>query len=132
MFAPITLQLAYTLCYFASKRSDLPDIPIPNAQNSELFPHIRVVWRNTFNLKSALILHKERFQNQEARAPILGPGKLFLSLSAESKWVIDQPEAVLSIDKHTEQNFQLYTTQVIKSKIRRMSNLLKEGLLARS
>lgn len=74
MLALITMLVAYSLYYFALKRLDLLDIPILNAQKGELYPYI--CWRNKLDLKLALIMHKECYQNQAARVPILGPDKM--------------------------------------------------------
>lgn len=90
VLAPITLLLAHFLHYFSLKTSDVPDIPVLNARKGASSPCLRAIWRNTFDHKSALILHgKEQHKNQAMRVPILGPGKMILLLAAESRWLID-------------------------------------------
>lgn len=57
VIAPITSVLAYVLYYLELRTLDIPEISILNARKSESFPYFLALWMNTFNLKSALILH---------------------------------------------------------------------------
>ncbi|KAK8093930.1 hypothetical protein PG997_000615 [Apiospora hydei] len=82
------------------------DVPILNAKNGEIFPYLRAAWRNTLDLKSALSLHRSQHNGQTVRVPIVGPGKLVLLPTREAKWLIDQPENVLSMHQQTDLHFQ--------------------------
>ncbi|KAK7920497.1 hypothetical protein PG985_008519 [Apiospora marii] len=77
-----------------------------NARKGELFPFLRAAWRNTLDLKSALELHRLQHAGQTVRVPIVGPGKLILLPAQEGKWLIDQPEDVLSMHQQTDLHFQ--------------------------
>lgn len=63
VLALLTLLLSYVVYYFALRSSGAPDIPILNAWQGEFFPRFRAVWRNTFDLVSALILNTEQFKD---------------------------------------------------------------------
>lgn len=109
MLAPITLLqvLVYALYYFTLRAPDTPKIPIVNARKGELFPYLHAVWRNTFDLNSALVLHKEKSKDYKMRVNILFPGKMILLPANEPKLLIDQPKSVLSMHKQPEQHFQV-------------------------
>lgn len=62
MLHRITLLLAYGLYYFVLKTSDVLEMAILNARKDEMFPYLRAVLRNIFDLKSVLILHKEQYK----------------------------------------------------------------------
>ncbi|KAK8039591.1 hypothetical protein PG993_008002 [Apiospora rasikravindrae] len=81
-------------------------VPILNARKGEFFPYLRAAWRNTLDLKSALDLHRTQHNGQVVRVPIVGPGNLVLLPSHEAKWLIDQPENVLSMHQQTDLHFQ--------------------------
>ncbi|KAK8086419.1 hypothetical protein PG994_001393 [Apiospora phragmitis] len=88
------------------KTSLITDIAILNARKGELFSYIRATWRNTLDLRSALELHRLQYAGQTVRVPIVGPGKLVLLPAREAKWLIDQPESVLSMHQQTDLHFQ--------------------------
>lgn len=77
-----------------------------NAREGELFPYLRAAWRNTLDLKTALDLHRLQHAGQTVRVPIVGPGKLILLPAQQAKWLIDQPEDVLSMHQQTDLHFQ--------------------------
>ncbi|KAK7978156.1 hypothetical protein PG988_005646 [Apiospora saccharicola] len=91
---------------FVSKPSLSKDIATLNARKGELFPYLKAAWRNTLDLKSALELHRFQHAGQTVRVPIVGPGKLILIPTQEAKWLIDQPEDVLSMHQQTDLHFQ--------------------------
>lgn len=85
---------------------DLAKLPILNSLPNEWFPYLRALYRNTLDLKKTLHLHHTDHNDETVRIPILGPGKLVLLPSDQRKWLIDQPESVLSMHQQTNQHFQ--------------------------
>lgn len=85
---------------------DLAKLHILNSLPHEWFPYYRALYRNTLDLKNALHLHDAHHKGETVRIPILGPGKLVLLPSSQRKWLIDQPESILSMHQQTDQHFQ--------------------------
>ncbi|KAK7948827.1 uncharacterized protein PG986_009713 [Apiospora aurea] len=111
-FAALLAAISLLFSIFYAQRLWKPkprlskNIAILNAKKGELFPYLRAAWRNTLDLKSALDLHRTRLNGQTVRVPIVGPGKLVLLPTREAKWLIDQPENVLSMHQQTDLHFQ--------------------------
>ncbi|KAL8365898.1 hypothetical protein RB595_004600 [Gaeumannomyces hyphopodioides] len=88
----------------------MDQLPVLNARPGELFPRLRAAWRNTLDLKAALALHRAQCPDATVRVPfVMGhPGGSMVLLPArEAKWLIDQPESVLSMHKQTDRHFQV-------------------------
>ncbi|KAK8129686.1 hypothetical protein PG999_002066 [Apiospora kogelbergensis] len=109
----VLLAAALLLCYilygFTTPKptsGDSKRMHTLNARDGELFSYLKAAWRNTLDLKSALELHQHQHAGQTVRVPIVGPGKLVLLPTSESKWLIDQPEDVLSMHQQTDLHFQ--------------------------
>lgn len=110
---PLLLVVAFLFIYILYQQmtpkptsSLSKGIPTLNARKGELFTYLRAAWRNTLDLKSALELHRNQHPGQAVRVPIVGPGKLVLLPASEAKWLIDQPEDVLSMHQQTDLHFQ--------------------------
>ncbi|KAJ4397859.1 hypothetical protein N0V93_002096 [Gnomoniopsis smithogilvyi] len=86
----------------------LSKLRILNSHPNEWFAYFRALYRNTVDLRKTLHLHHTYHKHETVRAPILGPGqeKLILLPYDQRKWLIDQPESILSMHQQTDQHFQ--------------------------
>lgn len=102
----LVLYLGYNYIILWRTPPGLAKLRILNSLPHECFPYLRALYRNTLDLKNTLRLHHARHRGDTVRIPILGPGKLVLLPSSQRKWLIDQPESVLSMHQQTDQHFQ--------------------------
>lgn len=108
VLVPTVLLLLY-LVYnyiFSPIPPDLAKLRILNSLPNEWFPYFRAVYRNTLDLKKTLYLHHTQHKNETVRIPILGPGKLVMLPSEQRKWLVTQPDSILSMHQQTDQHFQ--------------------------
>lgn len=101
----LLLYLVYKYLLFATP-PDLAKLRILNSLPNEWFPYLRALYRNTLDLKNTLYLHHTYHNDETVRIPILGPGKLVLLPADQRKWLVTQPESVLSMHQQTHQHFQ--------------------------
>lgn len=135
---PPILLIAVLLFFYivhkkiASKPSrTLTRLPILNSRPSDWFPHLQSLYRNTLDLKSALELHHNEQKNATVRVPILGPGKMVLLPAAEAKWLIEQPEHILSMHQQTDLHFQVEHGTVFQTRDQSHVHLVATKLTAR-
>ncbi|EFQ36394.1 cytochrome P450 [Colletotrichum graminicola] len=103
----LIIYLVYNYLLFPIPRS-IAHLRLLNGEPGEWAPHLRALYRNTLDLKKTLRLHHTQHKNETVRVPILGPGqnKLILLPSAERKWLVDQPDSVVSMHEQTINHFQ--------------------------
>lgn len=101
----LLLFLVYKYILFPTP-PDVAKLRILNSLSTEWFPYLRAVYRNTLDLKKTLHLHSTCHKNETVRIPILGPGKMVMLPGDQRKWLIDQPESILSMHQQTDQHFQ--------------------------
>lgn len=101
----LLLFLVYKYILFLTP-PDVAKLRILNSLTNEWFPYLRALYRNTLDLKKTLHLHSTYHKNETVRIPILGPGKMVMLPGEQRKWLIDQPESILSMHQQTDQHFQ--------------------------
>ncbi|KAK2051424.1 cytochrome P450 [Colletotrichum caudatum] len=103
----LILYLVYNHLIFPTPRS-IAKLRFLNGEPGEWAPHLRALYRNTLDLKKTLHLHHTQHKTETVRVPILGPGqnKLILLPSSERKWLVDQPDSVVSMHEQTINHFQ--------------------------
>lgn len=102
----LLLCLVYKALLFPTP-PDLAKLPIfDSGLPDKWFPYLRALYRNTLDLKKTLHLHHTYHNDETVRVPILGPGKLVLLPADQRKWLLSQPESVLSMHQQTDQHFQ--------------------------
>ncbi|KAK1975932.1 cytochrome P450 [Colletotrichum cereale] len=103
----IIIYLVYNYLIFPTPRS-IAKLRFLNGEPGEWAPYLRALYRNTLDLKKTLHLHHTQHKNETFRVPILGPGqdKLILLPSAERKWLVDQPDSIVSMHEQTINHFQ--------------------------
>lgn len=101
----LLLYLVYKYLFFPTP-PDLAKLRILNSLPNEWLPYLRALYRNTLDLKNTLYLHHTYHNDETVRIPILGPGKLVLLPADQRKWLVTQPESVLSMHQQTHQHFQ--------------------------
>lgn len=108
VLAPTVVLLLFVLYNFLlfPTPPDLAKLRILNSLPHEWFPYLRALYRNTLDLKNTLRIHSTQHNDETVRIPILGPGKLVLLPSDQRKWLVDQPESILSMHLQTNQHFQ--------------------------
>lgn len=108
VFVPAVIFSLYLGCTYILWRTppDLAKLRILNSLPDEWFPYLRALYRNTLDLKNTLYLHHAHHKNETVRIPILGPGRLVLLPSSQRKWLLGQPESILSMHQQTDQHFQ--------------------------
>ncbi|KAI3395336.1 hypothetical protein diail_1449 [Diaporthe ilicicola] len=104
--AGLILYLVYNYLIFPAPRS-IAQLKFLRSPPGERLPYIRSLFRNTLGLKKTLHVHQTEHKNETLRVPILGPGqdKLILLPPSQRKWLIDQPESVVSMHEQTNQHF---------------------------
>lgn len=105
--AVLIVYLVYNYLIFPTPRS-IAKLKFLRSPPGEWFPYLRALYRNTLDLKKTLHLHHTEHKDETVRVPILGPGqdKLILLPSSQRKWLVDQPESVVSMHEQTNQHFQ--------------------------
>lgn len=107
VFVPaVILSLFLGYIYLWRTPPDLAKLRILNSLPDEWFPYLRALYRNTLGLKNTLYLHHAHHKEETVRIPILGPGRLVLLPSSQRKWLLGQPESILSMHQQTDQHFQ--------------------------
>ncbi|KAK2006293.1 cytochrome P450 [Colletotrichum eremochloae] len=103
----LVICLVYNYLIFPTPRS-IAKLRFLNGEPGEWAPYLRALYRNTLDLKKTLHLHHTNHKSETVRVPILGPGqnKLILLPSAERKWLVDQPDSVVSMHEQTINHFQ--------------------------
>lgn len=101
----LLLYLVYNYILFPTP-PDVAKLRILNSLPDEWFSYLRALYRNTLDLRKTLHLHHTHHKDETVRVPILGPGKLVLLPAAQRKWLLSQPESILSMHQQTDQHFQ--------------------------
>ncbi|KAJ0333791.1 hypothetical protein COL922a_010489 [Colletotrichum nupharicola] len=103
----LIVYLVYNYLIFPTPRS-IAKLRFLNVEPGTWAPYYRALYRNTLDLKKTLRLHHTQHKNETVRVPILGPGqnKLILLPSAERKWLVDQPDSIVSMHDQTINHFQ--------------------------
>lgn len=109
----VALSLALYYYYYhylaapvAGPAGDVARLRILHSHPHEWFPYLRALYRNTLDLKATLSLHHRDHEDETVRMPILGPGRLVLLPAQQRRWLVEQPEAILSMHQQTHQHFQ--------------------------
>lgn len=103
----LIVYIVYNYVIFPTPRS-IAKLEFLNSSPGEWLPYLRALYRNTLDLKRTLHLHHTQHKDETVRVPILGPGqdKLILLPSSQRKWLVDQPESIVSMHEQTTQHFQ--------------------------
>ncbi|KAH8753647.1 cytochrome P450 [Diaporthe sp. PMI_573] len=103
----LIVYLVYNYLIFPTPRS-IAKLGFLNGSPGEWAPYFRALYRNTLNLKKTLYLHHTQHKDETVRVPILGPGqnRLILLPSSQRKWLVDQPDSVVSMHEQTTTHFQ--------------------------
>lgn len=103
----LIVYLVYNYLIFPTPRS-IAKLGFLNSSPGEWAPYLRALYRNTLDLKKTLHLHHTKHKDETVRVPIYGPGqdKLILLPSSQRKWLVDQPESIVSMHEQTTQHFQ--------------------------
>lgn len=105
--AVLVVYLVYNYVIFPTPRS-VAKLKFLNSPPGEWLPYLRALYRNTLDLKKTLYLHHTQHKDETVRVPILGPGqdKLILLPSSQRKWLVEQPDSVVSMHEQTTNHFQ--------------------------
>ena len=106
VFTPAILAVAYVLYRLFLQPSRLPDLPVLNARKGEWFSYWRAMWRNTKDFKAACVLARTQYRDQPCIVPVLGVRPMILLPAKNTKFVIDNPEHVLSLHESAMDNLQ--------------------------
>ncbi|KAI0382415.1 putative cytochrome P450 [Hypomontagnella monticulosa] len=87
------------------RRPRLPNIPIIGSRKGDWFPLLQARWRNTRDFKTAM--ENAFAQARPVLVPVLGEGDIVMLPSSEIKFLIDQPESVLSFGERALEFFQV-------------------------
>lgn len=106
VFTPALLAVAYIFYRLFLQPSKLPDLPVLNARKGEWFSYWRATWRNTKDFKAACLLARTQYRDQACIVPVLGAGGMILLPAKNTKFVIDNPENVLSLHESAMESLQ--------------------------
>ncbi|KUI71210.1 Ent-kaurene oxidase [Cytospora mali] len=106
VLTPAVLIVAYLVYRLFFKPSDLPDLPILNAKQGEWFPLWRASWRNALDFKAACKQAHSQYYDQACIVPLVGSGNMIMLPAKHTKFVIDQPESVLSLHDSAMESLQ--------------------------
>ncbi|KAH9901838.1 cytochrome P450 [Xylariomycetidae sp. FL2044] len=109
VLAPALLVIAYVL-YQLLRPSDLPDLPTVGARPGEWFSHVRAKWRNTMDMRAATETAYYQYRDRAVNFPIAGGGDLVMLPLRELQWLVDQPDADISMHDQVTENLQLHHT----------------------
>lgn len=98
--------------YDVVRPSNLPKLPIAGAKDGEWFPLFRARRRNFKDFKSAIMAAYEKYgkAGQTCVFAVSASADLVVIPHTEHKWLIDQPDSVLSIDASMMDKVQLHYT----------------------
>jgi cytochrome P450 len=116
--APLVLVVIYALYRLFIKRTQVPRLPVLNAKEGEWFPLLRASWRNGLDFKAATIQAYDKYRDEACLMPLVGSGNLVYLPASQIRWVIDQPDAVLSMHEAAIETLQTDYTVTDPSTIR--------------
>lgn len=107
LLSVVVIYLVYNYLIFPTPRS-IAKLRYLNGKPGEWAPYFRALYRNTLDLKKTLHLHHTQHKDETVRVPILGPGqnRLILLPASQRKWLVEQPDSVVSMHEQTTTHFQ--------------------------
>lgn len=103
----LIVYLVYNYLIFPTPRS-IAKLRFLNGTPGEWAPYYRALYRNTLDLKKTMHIHHTQHKDETVRVPIFGPGqnRLILLPASERKWLVSQPDSVVSMHEQTTTHFQ--------------------------
>lgn len=106
VLVPALLIAAYLIYQLFCKPSNLPSLPVLNARPGEWFPFWRASWRNAMDFKSACRKAHIQYRDEACIVPLAVSGSLVLLPAKHIRFIIDQPESVLSVHESAVETLQ--------------------------
>lgn len=108
LIPPVVLIVYLVYVYSFSTPRSIAKLRFLNGEPGEWAPYFRALYRNTLDLKKTLHLHHTQHRDETVRVPIFGPGqnRLILLPASQRKWLVDQPDSVVSMHEQTTTHFQ--------------------------
>lgn len=114
VLAPTVLLVGYVIYQILFSGPKLPShLPIIGAKDGDWFPLLQARWRNALDFKSAIIKAEAQYAGQTAILPLAGSGgdKVMLP-RAETQFVTDQPDYILSMHVEVTESLQFQYTSI--------------------
>lgn len=106
VLVPAILAVAYIFYRLFLQPSRVPKLPVLNTRKGEWFTYYRAMWRNTKDFKAACVLARTLYRDQACLVPMLGTRPMVLLPAKNTKFVIDNPENVLSLHESAMDSLQ--------------------------
>lgn len=106
VWMPAVLIVAYTVYQLFFKPTNLPNLPVLNARPGEWFPLLRASWRNALDFKTACKQAHSQYHDEACIVPVTGSGNMVMLPAKHTKFLIDQPEHVLSLHESAMEALQ--------------------------
>lgn len=106
VWIPAVLAVAYSIYRLFFKLTNLPDLPVLNAREGEWLPLLRASWRNAVDFKSACKKAYSQYHDKACIIPLIGSGNMIMLPAKYTKFLIDQPEHVLSLHESAMEALQ--------------------------
>jgi cytochrome P450 len=110
VLGPALLITAYLLYHALRPRPKLPPLPIVGSRPGDVFPVLQAQVRNILDFKAAVVEAYARHRDRAVLLPLPGSGTPVLLPVAETQWVVEQPESVLSLHENAINNLQIDLT----------------------
>ncbi|KAK4153658.1 cytochrome P450 [Chaetomidium leptoderma] len=118
VLVPAVALAAYIIhqLFFAGPK--LPKLPIVGAREGDWFPFYQATWRNTFDFKAAVMLADEKYRHEAVLMPLLVSPNMVMLPRAETQFVTDQPDSILSLHEQAISTLQTDYTSTDPSLVR--------------